>query len=105
MFLFDGTGLVYRAYFALDQSLKTSTGYHTNAVYGVTKMIIKFLKEHIQTEKDACAFVLDSKGGSTFRKQVLETYKANRPETPEILLEQIPLTPGMLSIGSPTSAK
>ncbi|MCD6105653.1 MAG: DNA polymerase I [Thermosipho sp. (in: Bacteria)] len=90
MFLFDGTGLVYRAYFALDQSLKTSTGYHTNAVYGVTKMIIKFLKEHIQTEKDACAFVLDSKGGSTFRKQVLETYKANRPETPEILLEQIP---------------
>jgi DNA polymerase-1 len=90
MFLFDGTGLVYRAYYALDQSLKTSTGFHTNAVYGVTKMIIKFLKEHIQTERDACAFVLDSKGGSTFRKQVLETYKANRPETPEILLEQIP---------------
>ncbi|MDK2886367.1 MAG: polymerase [Thermosipho sp. (in: thermotogales)] len=90
MFLFDGTGLVYRAYFALDQSLKTSTGFHTNAVYGVTKMIIKFLKEHIKTGRDACAFVLDSKGGSTFRKQVLETYKANRPETPELLLEQIP---------------
>ncbi|MBO8161530.1 MAG: DNA polymerase I [Thermosipho sp. (in: Bacteria)] len=90
MFLFDGTGLMYRAYYALDQSLKTSTGMHTNAVYGLTKMILKFFKEHIEIEKDACAFVMDSKGGSTFRKQIMETYKANRPETPDILLEQIP---------------
>ncbi|SHH37946.1 DNA polymerase I [Thermosipho atlanticus] len=90
MFLFDGTGLVYRAFYALDRSLKTSTGLHTNAVYGLTKMIIKFLKKHINTGKDACAFVLDSKGGSTFRKQIMETYKANRPETPDLLLEQIP---------------
>lgn len=90
MFLFDGTGLVYRAFYAIDQSLQTSSGLHTNAVYGLTKMLIKFLKEHISIGKDACVFVLDSKGGSKKRKDILETYKANRPSTPDLLLEQIP---------------
>ncbi|ONN28005.1 DNA polymerase [Thermosipho affectus] len=90
LFLFDGTGLVYRAFYAIDQSLKTSTGKHTNAVYGIAKMLIKFFKEHININKDACAFVLDSKGGSQKRKELLIEYKANRPETPKLIIEQLP---------------
>ncbi|ABR31749.1 DNA polymerase [Thermosipho melanesiensis] len=90
LFLFDGTGLVYRAFYAIDQFLKTSTGMHTNALYGIAKMLIKFLKEHVNMEKDACAFILDSKGGSKKRKEILKDYKSNRPETPDLILEQLP---------------
>lgn len=90
MFLFDGSGLIYRAFYAVDQSLQTSTGIYTNAIYGVTKMLVKFLKEHVKVNQDACVFVLDSRGGSKKRKDILESYKANRPSTPDLLLEQIP---------------
>ncbi|QTA37966.1 DNA polymerase I [Thermosipho ferrireducens] len=90
MFIFDGTGLVYRAFYAIDQSLRTTTGFPTNAVYGLTKMLIKFLNKHISSGKDACVFVMDSKGGSKHRKELMEAYKANRPETPELLQKQIP---------------
>uniref|UniRef100_A0A7C5VQ07 DNA polymerase I n=1 Tax=Fervidobacterium thailandense TaxID=1008305 RepID=A0A7C5VQ07_9BACT len=89
VFLFDGTGLIYRAFFAIDQSLSTTTGIPTGALYGLTKMLVKFLKENVVVGEDYCAFVIDVKGGSTYRKQLYEQYKAHRPETPELLLEQI----------------
>ena len=88
LFLFDGTGLMYRAYFALDRSLSTSKGIPTNAVYGVMKMLIKFLKENVSND-DYVAFVVDVKT-TTYRHEILETYKAKRPPTPDTLIEQIP---------------
>ncbi|HVH54312.1 MAG TPA: hypothetical protein VNA32_09310, partial [Actinomycetota bacterium] len=45
VFLLDGHSLSYRAFFALPQSLATSTGQVTNAVYGFTSMLIKLLAE------------------------------------------------------------
>src|SRR5207247_6519318 len=45
LFLLDGHSLSYRAFFALPQSLATSTGQATNAVYGFTSMLIKLLAE------------------------------------------------------------
>jgi len=89
VFLFDGTGLLYRAYFAVDQSLSTTTGIPTGALFGLTRMLIKFVKENIEIDEDYCAFVIDVKGGSTYRKELFEQYKAHRPETPEPLLKQI----------------
>lgn len=91
VFLFDGTGLLYRAYFAIDQSLSTTRGIPTNALYGLARMLAKFIKEHIKPNEDYCAFVVDVKGGSTYRKQLFADYKANRQETPEPLLKQIVL--------------
>jgi len=88
-FLFDGTGLLYRAYFAIDQSLSTTTGLPTGALFGIARMIIKFIKEHIELGVDYCAFVVDVKGGSTYRKELYEKYKAHRPETPEPLIRQL----------------
>ncbi|MCD6102475.1 MAG: DNA polymerase I, partial [Thermotogaceae bacterium] len=88
LFLFDGTGLMYRAYFALDRSLSTSKGIPTNAVYGVMKMLIKFLRENVSND-DYVAFVVDVKT-TTYRHEILETYKAKRPPTPDTLIEQIP---------------
>ncbi|WP_448376241.1 DNA polymerase I [Fervidobacterium sp.] len=89
VFLFDGTGLLYRAYFAIDQSLSTTTGVPTGALFGVARMLIKFIKEHIKIGEDYCAFIVDVKGGSTYRKELYEKYKAHRPETPEPLLRQL----------------
>ncbi|QAV32390.1 DNA polymerase I [Fervidobacterium changbaicum] len=88
-FLFDGTGLLYRAFYAIDQSLSTTTGIPTGALYGLARMLLKFIKEHIKVGEDYCAFVVDVKGGSTYRKELYEKYKAHRPETPEPLLKQI----------------
>lgn len=90
-FLFDGTGLLYRAFYAIDQSLSTTTGIPTGALYGLARMLLKFMKEHIKVGEDYCAFVVDVKGGSTYRKELYERYKAHRPETPEPLLRQISL--------------
>jgi DNA polymerase-1 len=91
VFLFDGTGLLYRAYFAIDQNLTTSTGISTNALYGLARMLVKFTKEHVKPGEDYCAFMIDVKGGSTHRKELYAQYKAQRPETPEPLLRQISL--------------
>uniref|UniRef100_A0A7C4RZV5 DNA polymerase I n=1 Tax=Fervidobacterium pennivorans TaxID=93466 RepID=A0A7C4RZV5_FERPE len=90
-FLFDGTGLLYRAFYAIDQSLSTTTGIPTGALYGLARMLLKFIKEHITVGEDYCVFVVDVKGGSTYRRELYEKYKAHRPETPEPLLRQINL--------------
>ncbi|NUU96787.1 DNA polymerase I [Marinitoga sp. 1138] len=89
LYLIDGSGVAYRAFFALDQELQTSTGIPTKAIYGVTKMLIKILKKYIKTNEDAVIFVMDKKT-VTYRHKLLEQYKANRPETPKIFKEQIP---------------
>ncbi|PLV60271.1 DNA polymerase I [Thermotoga sp. KOL6] len=89
LFLFDGTALAYRAYYALDKSLSTSTGIPTNATYGVARMIVKFIKDHIIIDKDYAAVAFD-KRAATFRHKLLETYKAQRPKTPDLLVQQLP---------------
>ena len=88
LFLFDGTGLAYRAYYAVDQSLSTSSGLPTNATYGVLRMLIKFLKEYIEIG-DCVAFAMDKKT-RTYRHELLEEYKAQRPQTPDAMIQQLP---------------
>ncbi len=88
LFLFDGTGLAYRAYFALDQSLSTSSGIPTNATYGIMRMLIKFLKENVR-QGDYAAFVMDKKT-RTYRHELLETYKAQRKPAPDAMVQQLP---------------
>ncbi|WP_041081097.1 DNA polymerase I [Thermotoga profunda] len=88
LFLFDGTGLAYRAYYAVDQSLSTSSGLPTNATYGVLRMLVKFLKEYIEIG-DCVAFAMDKKT-HTYRHELLEEYKAQRPQTPDAMIQQLP---------------
>lgn len=90
LFLFDGTGLAYRAYFALDPSLSTSKGLPTNAIYGVARMMIRFFKDWFREEDEIYAVVAFDKKTVTYRHQLLEEYKAQRPGTPDSLLTQIP---------------
>ena len=86
LFLVDGSGYIFRAYFAV-RHLSTSAGQPTNAVFGFTTMLLKVLRER-RPEHIAVAFDL---AGKTFRHTMYGDYKANRPPLPEDLRPQIPL--------------
>ncbi|MGH2836855.1 MAG: hypothetical protein ACRDJY_00730, partial [Thermoleophilaceae bacterium] len=46
LFLIDGNSLVYRAFFALPETIATSTGQPTNAIFGFASMLVKILTEY-----------------------------------------------------------
>src|SRR5687767_10487705 len=71
--LLDGHSLAYRAFFALPDDLRTTTGQLTNAVYGFTSMLIKLLAEH---RPDGIAVAFD-RGRPAERMAMLPEYKAN----------------------------
>src|SRR5260370_22957860 len=85
LYLVDGSGYIFRAFFALPR-LNNSRGLPTNATYGFIRMLLKLLKEARPTH---IAVVFDS-ARRTFRDDLFESYKANRVETPNDLLQQIP---------------
>src|SRR5581483_4375908 len=85
LYLVDGSGYVFRAFFALPQ-LNNSRGMPTNAVYGFIRMLMKLLKDARPTH---IAVVFDAPT-KTFRDDLFQDYKANRVETPNDLVRQIP---------------
>jgi DNA polymerase-1 len=85
LFLIDGSSYIYRAFFALPY-LSNSSGIPTNAVYGFTTMILKVINDY---KPDYVAIVFDTPA-PTFRHEVYQEYKANRPEMPDNLSVQIP---------------
>jgi DNA polymerase-1 len=85
LYLIDGSGYIFRAFFALPQ-LNNSRGLPTNAVYGFIRMLLKLLKEERPRH---IAVVFDSPR-KTFRDDLFESYKANRVETPSDLNVQVP---------------
>src|SRR6202046_5379064 len=76
--------LAFRAFFALPDTLATSTGEVTNALNGFVGMVVYILKEH-QPGALAVAFDLP---GETFRDAMVEDYKGGRAETPDTLPPQ-----------------
>jgi DNA polymerase-1 len=76
---------MYRAFFAIPH-LSNSSGVPTNAIYGFTTMLQKIISEY---KPDYLAMVFDTPA-PTFRHEVYEDYKANRPEMPDTLSAQIP---------------
>jgi DNA polymerase-1 len=85
LFLIDGNSLVYRAFFALPESIATSTGFPTNAIFGFASMLVKILTEH---GTKPTVVVWDA--GSSGRKDVYAEYKAGRAKRPTLLGEQWP---------------
>jgi DNA polymerase-1 len=85
LYLIDGNSYFYRAYHAI-RGLTNSNGFPTNAIYGFTNMILKIIREK---KPDAIAIVFDSPV-PTERHRIYEEYKAQRPETPNDLVRQIP---------------
>jgi DNA polymerase I len=85
LFLIDGNSLVYRAFFALPESIATSTGQPTNAIFGFASMLVKILTDY---GPKATLVVWDA--GSSGRKEVYPEYKAQRQSRPDLLREQWP---------------
>ncbi|MFQ5664982.1 MAG: DNA polymerase I [Candidatus Binatia bacterium] len=86
LYLVDASSYVYRAFFALPP-LTSPTGLPVNAVYGFTTMLVKLLR---QTQPQYIGIVFDAPG-RTFRDDLFESYKANRPAMPDDLAAQFPL--------------
>ncbi len=85
LYLIDGNSLVYRAFFALPESIATSTGFPTNAIFGFASMLVKILTEH---GTKPTVVVWDA--GSSGRKEVYPEYKGTRSSRPDLLKEQWP---------------
>jgi DNA polymerase-1 len=85
LFLIDGNSLAYRAFFALPESIATSTGVPTNAIFGFASMLVKILTDY---GPKSTVVVWDA--GSSGRKEVYSEYKAQRSTRPDLLKEQWP---------------
>ncbi len=88
LLLLDGHSLAYRAFFALPvENFSTTTGQHTNAVYGFTSMLINVLRDETPTHL-AVAFDVSRQ---TFRSEQYAEYKANRSTSPSEFAGQVSL--------------
>ena len=91
LFLIDGSGFIFRAYFAGMGSRRTqmtrADGTPTNAAYIYTRMLLKLIED---TEADYVAVIFD-KARKTFRNDIYPDYKAHRPDPPEDLIPQFAL--------------
>lgn len=82
--LIDGYGLIFRAFYAIQAPMSTSSGEPTNAVYGVASMLFNILNNQ---RPDYAVMALES--GRTFRHDHFEEYKGTRGEMPQELRVQI----------------
>ena len=85
LFLIDGNSLAYRAFFALPESIATSDGRPTNAIYGFASMMVKILTDLYPR---AVAVAWDA--GWSGREKTYAPYKAQRKSRPDLLKEQWP---------------
>ncbi len=97
IFIIDGSSYLYRAYHAMPP-LTTSDGRPTGAIKGVTNMLMTLKKD---SEGSPIIVTFDAKG-KTFRNDIYDSYKANRPPMPDDLREQlVPLKNVCRAIGFP----
>ena len=93
----DGSSYLFRAYHALP-NLTSSKGEPTGAIFGVLNMLNKLLDEY---NPQKIAIVFDTPG-KTFRDEIYNKYKANRPPMPDDLRPQIePLFRAIKALGLP----
>src|SRR4051794_1473075 len=85
LFLIDGNSLAYRAFFALPESISTSDGRPTNAIFGFASMLVKILTDYGQVPT---VVVWDA--GMSGRKEISADYKAQRSSRPDLLKLQWP---------------
>lgn len=91
--LIDGHSLAYRAFFALPDTMTTTGGQPTNAVYGFTSMLLKVLDEE---RPDAVVVAFDGPRADLHRTREFPEYKAHRPTMPEELRSQMEMIEHLL---------
>ncbi|HJZ38073.1 MAG TPA: DNA polymerase I [Solirubrobacterales bacterium] len=85
LFLIDGNSLAYRAFFALPESIGTSDGRPTNAIFGLASMLVKIIDEHHPQ-----GVIVAWDAGWSGREKTYDLYKAQRKPRPDLLREQWP---------------
>ncbi len=97
LYLMDGTAFVFRGFYAY-QNMARSDGFPTNALFIVTRILLKLLREEKPLH---FAFVMDGRG-PTFRHALFASYKAQRAATPEPLVKQLdPVKRSLAALGLP----
>ncbi len=99
LFLIDGHALIFKMYYAfLGRPMVNSKGIDTSILFGFTK----YLLELIDREKPTHVAVSFDPPGGTFRNALYPLYKANRSETPQLVIDALePLTSIVRSLGIP----
>jgi DNA polymerase-1 len=91
IYLIDGSGYIFRAYYALPPLTRKSDGLPVGAVSGFCNMLYKFLEESRSLDKvdrpTHFAVIFDT-ARKNFRNDIYKEYKANRQDTPEDLIPQ-----------------
>ncbi len=90
-YLIDGSGYIFRAYYALPPLSRKSDGLPTGAVSGFCSMLFKLLEDSKSNEnikKPTHFAVIFDSARKTFRNEIYSDYKANRAEAPDDLAPQ-----------------
>ena len=90
--LIDGSAFIFRAYHALPPLTRKSDGLPVGAVAGFCNMLFKVIEDNVGPDAPTHAAVIFDYSGHTFRNDLYDKYKANRPPPPEDLVPQFPLT-------------
>jgi DNA polymerase-1 len=90
LYLVDGSSYIFRAYHRLPP-LTNPQGTPVGAVYGYTAMLWKLAQELHEADGPTHLAVILDKSGKSFRNDMYDQYKANRPPAPEDLVPQFPL--------------
>ena len=90
LYLVDGSSYIFRAYHRLPP-LTNPHGVPVGAVYGYTTMLWKLAKDLHEADGPTHLAVILDHSSQSFRNEIYDQYKANRPEPPEDLRPQFPL--------------
>ncbi|WP_193140459.1 DNA polymerase I [Meridianimarinicoccus sp. MJW13] len=90
--LIDGSAFIFRAYHALPPLTRKSDGLPIGAVSGFCNMLFRYIEGNTGPDAPTHAAVIFDHSGKSFRNEIYDLYKANRPPAPEDLVPQFPLT-------------
>jgi DNA polymerase-1 len=90
LYLVDGSGYIFRAYHRLPP-LTNKHGEPVGAVYGYTTMLWKLADDLHKADGPTHMAVILDKSSHTFRNEMYDQYKAQRPPAPEDLVPQFPM--------------
>lgn len=94
LILIDGSGLIYRGFYAVPPFMRSPAGVQTNAVFGFVNILFALLGKY---KPDYIAIAFDMRG-PTFRHKQYAAYKATRIKAPDELYAQIPIVKELVKI-------
>ncbi|MEL6978295.1 MAG: DNA polymerase I [Pseudomonadota bacterium] len=91
LYLIDGSGFIFRAFHALPPLTRKTDGLPVGAVSGFCNIVWKMLDGMTEADRPTHLAVIFDKGSKSFRNEIYDGYKAQRPPPPEDLVPQFPL--------------